>query len=35
MGVIAMCYGDGTKPEVLRGFSLKVFRSLWDDTPVK
>ena len=35
MGLIAMCYGDGSKPLVLRGFTLKACKSLWDDTPVK
>ena len=35
MGVIAMCYGDGSKPLVLRGFTLKACKSLWDDTPIK
>jgi hypothetical protein len=31
MGIIGMCFGDGSKPRTLKGLSLKSSRTLWGD----
>ena len=35
MGIIAMCYGDGTNPKTLKGLTLKGCRTLWDEYKTK
>jgi hypothetical protein len=34
MGIIAMCYGDGSNPKTVKGFTLKACKGLWDDKNV-
>ena len=31
MGIIGMCFGDGSQPRTLKGLSLKSSRTLWGE----
>jgi len=31
MGIIGMCFGDGTAPKTLKGVTLGACRTLWDE----
>ena len=35
MGIIALCYGDGTSPKTIKGLTLKGCKNLWEDSKEK